>query len=58
MSIIIKYETQKSYQIDLKNYFLIIKAFKDKKFMIIKFTNLLNSKLTFEKVSIDLSLKI
>ena len=42
----------------MKNYSLIIKVFKNKEFMIMKFTNLLSSKLTFEKVLIDLSLKI
>ena len=57
INIIIKYKIQKSYQIDLKNHFLIIKIFKNKKFMIMKFTNLLNPKSTFEKVLIDFSLK-
>ena len=58
MSIIVKYEIQKNYQINLKSHFLIIKIFKNKKFIIANFINLLNSKLTFKKVLIDFSLKI
>ena len=37
---------------------MIAKTFKNKKFIIMKFMNLLNSKLAFEKVLIDFSLKI
>ena len=36
---------------------MITKIFKNKKLIIMKFTNLLNSKLTFEKILIDFSLK-
>ena len=57
MNIVIKYEIQKSYQIDLKNHFLATKAFKNKKSMIANFTNLLNSKSALEKVLIDFFLK-
>ena len=55
---IMKYEAKKTYLVNLKNYFLIAKSFREKKPMLFKFTNLLNSKLTLKKVKINSILKI
>ena len=53
-----KYEVEKTYLVNLKNHFLIIKSFQNEKLMFIKFINLLNLKLILKKVKINFILKI
>ena len=55
---IIKYEAKKAYFVNLKNYFLIAKSFREKKSMLFKFINLLNSKSILKKIKINSILKI
>ena len=50
---IMKYEIKKVYFIILKNSSLIVKSFSNKEFMLFKFTNLLNSKLTLKNITIN-----
>ena len=53
-----KYEIEKVYFINLKNHFLIVKSFSNKKLIFIKFINLLNSKSILKKIIINFILKI
>ena len=55
---IMKYEAKKAYFVNLKNHFLIAKSFQEKKSMLFKFINLLNSKSTLKKIKINPVLKI
>ena len=53
-----KYEAEKAYLVNLKNYSLIAKSSRKKESMFFKFINLLNSKLTLEKIRVNFILKI
>ena len=53
-----KYEVEKVYFVNLKNYFLIAKPSQEKESMFFKFINLLNLKLILEKIKINSVLKI
>ena len=55
---IIKYKTEKSYPLNMKNYFLIIKSFKKKKSILKKFIDRFFSKFVIDKISIKPFLKI
>ena len=50
IDLIIKYEAEEAYLVNLKNHFLIAKSFREKKPMLFEFTNLLNSKLALKKI--------
>ena len=58
INLIMKYEIKKAYFVNLKNHFLIIKFSSNKKFIFIKFTNLLNLKSFLKKIIINFTLKI
>ena len=58
IDLIMKYEIEKAYFVNLKNHFLIIKSFQNEKSMFVKFINLLNSKSILKKAKINSILKI
>ena len=48
----IKYKIKEEYLIDIKNYFLVVKSFEDKKSLIEKFIDFLILKSIIKKVNI------
>ena len=58
IDLIMKYEAEKAYLVNLKNYFLIAKSSREKESMLFKFLNLLNLKSVLKKIRIDSVLKI
>ena len=58
IDLIIKYEVEKVYFVNLKNYFLIAKYFQKRESMFFEFINLLNLKLILRKIRINPILKI
>ena len=52
-----KYEAKEVYFVNLKNHFLIAKSSREKKSMLFKFINLLNSKSILRKIGVDPVLK-
>ena len=55
---IIKYEAEEEYSINVENYFLITKVDSIKNFMIANFINLLNLKSVIRKIEVNPSLEI
>ena len=58
IDLIMKYEAEEEYFIDVENYFLATKANPIKDFIIADFINLLNSKSVIKKVEVNSSLEI